>query len=134
MLSSPWVMNHPNMVGWTCFTWIVFDQFVLALKTRPTWLRENHWMSMLIICGTAYLRKGHTFGTKYKLLIAMLSVYATFIILLAALIHIVNTYLSNVSLMKMRSYLLMLKVFMITLMLKRLKSLLLLRVLTRLLL
>ena len=41
---------------------------------------------------------------------------------------------SNVSLMKMRSYLLMLKEFMITLMLKILKSLLLLRVLMRLLL
>src|SRR3954462_5229059 len=58
MLSSPWVWNHPNMVGWTCFTWLVFDPFVLALKTQPTWLRENHWMSMLITRGTAYLRKG----------------------------------------------------------------------------
>src|SRR4051812_25495762 len=86
MLSLPWVLNHPNMVGWTCFTWIVFGQFVLALKNQPTWLRENHWMSMLIIRGTAYLRKGNTYGTKYKFLIAMLSVYATFMILLAALI------------------------------------------------
>ena len=41
MLSLPWVWNHPNMEGWTCFTWIVFDQFVLALKTQPTWLREK---------------------------------------------------------------------------------------------
>src|SRR3954462_11907869 len=57
MLSLPWVWNHPNMEGWTCFTWIVFDQFVLALKTQPTWLRENHWMSMLIIRGAAYLIK-----------------------------------------------------------------------------
>src|ERR1041385_3123875 len=40
----------------------------------------------------------------------------------------------NVSLMKIRSYLLMIKVFMITLMLKRLKSLLLLQMLMRLLL
>src|SRR4051812_46714489 len=86
MLSLPWVLNHPNMVGWTCFTWLVFDQFVLAIKTQPIWLRENHWMSMLITRGTAYLRKGNTYGTKYKLLIAMLSVYATFMILLAALI------------------------------------------------
>src|SRR4051812_29648602 len=66
MLSLPWVLKHPNMVGWTCFTWIVFDQFVLALKTQLTWLRENHWMSMLIIRGTVYLRNGNTYGTKYK--------------------------------------------------------------------
>src|SRR3954469_19026393 len=46
-------------------------------KSQPTWLRENHWMSMLIIRDTAYLKKGNTYGTKYKLLIAMLSVYAT---------------------------------------------------------
>src|SRR3954469_14508947 len=98
MLSLPWVWNHPNMVGWTCSTWIVFDQFVLALKTQPTCLRENHWMSMLIIRDTACLRKGNTYGTKYKLLIAMLSVYATFIILLDVLIYIVNTFLSNASL------------------------------------
>src|ERR1044071_95289 len=134
MLSSPWVMNHPNMVGWTCFTWIVFDQFVLALKTRPTWLSENHWMSMLIIRGTAYLRKGNTYGIKYMFLIAMLNFCATFMILLVVLIYIINTSLSNVSLMKMRSYLLMLKVSMFTLMLKRLKSLFLLKVLMRLLL
>src|SRR4051794_29174565 len=134
MLSSPWVWNHPNMVGWTCFTWIVFDQFALALKTQPPWLRENHWMSMLIILGTAYLRKGNTYGIKYKFLIAMLNLCATFMISLAALIYLVNTFLFNVSLMKTRSYLLMLKVLMITLMLKRLKSLFLLRVLMRLLL
>ena len=86
MLSSPWVLNHPNMEGWTCFTWLVFDQFVLALKTQPTWLREDHLMSMLIIRGTAYLRKGNTYGIKYKFVIAMLNLYATFMILLAALI------------------------------------------------
>src|ERR1041385_7359458 len=74
MLSLPWVCNHPNMVGWTCFTWIVFDQFVLALKNQPTWLRENHWMGTLIIWDTAYLIKGNTNGIKYKFLIAMLSV------------------------------------------------------------
>src|SRR4051812_44419467 len=68
------------------FTWIVFDQFVLVLKTQLTWLRENHWMSTLIIRDTVYLRKGNTYGTKYKLLIAMLSVYATFMILLDVLI------------------------------------------------
>ena len=28
---------------------------------------------MLIICGTSYLRKGNTYGIKYKFLIAMLS-------------------------------------------------------------
>ena len=86
MLYSPWVWNHPNMVGWTCFTWLVFDQFVLAIKTQPTWLRENHWMSILITRGIAYLRKGNTNGIKYKFLIAMLNLYATFMILLAALI------------------------------------------------
>src|SRR3954462_9872121 len=133
MLSLPWVWNHPNMVGWTCFTWFVSNLFVLALKTQLTWLRENHWMSMLIIRDTVYLRKGNTYGIKYKLLIAMMNLCATFMILLAALKNIVNTFLSNVILMRMRSYLLMLKVFMITLML-RLKSLLLLRVLMRFLL
>src|SRR4051812_40758389 len=99
MLSLPWVWNHPNMEGWTCFTWIVFDQFVLALKTQPTWLRENHWMNMLIICGTAYLRKGNTYGTKYKFLIAMLNLCATFMISLVVLKYIVNTFLSSMSLM-----------------------------------
>src|SRR3954463_4201627 len=29
MLSLPWVLNHQNMEGWTCFTWLIFDQFVL---------------------------------------------------------------------------------------------------------
>src|SRR3954468_19849534 len=101
MLSSSWVQNHPNMVGWTPFTWIIFDLFVLALKTQPTWLRENHWMSMLIIRDTSYLRKGNTYGIKYKILIAMLSLCATFMILLAALEKTLNTFLSNVSLMKM---------------------------------
>src|SRR3954471_22210993 len=134
MLSLPWLWNHPIVEGWTCFTWIIFDQFVLVIKTQPTWLRENHWMSMLIIRGTAYLRKGNTYGSKYKFLIAMLNLCAIFMILLAALKKTVNTYLSNVSLMRMRSYLLMLKFFIITLMLKRLRSLLLLRVRMRLLL
>src|ERR1044071_2900778 len=87
------------------FTWIVFDQFVLALKTQPTWLRENHWMSMLIIRGTAYLRKGNIYGIKYMFLIAMLNFCATIMILLVVLIQIINTSLSNVSSMKMRSYL-----------------------------
>src|ERR1041385_2001376 len=86
MLSSPWVLSHPNMVGWTCFTWIVFDQFVLKLKIQPTWLRENHWMSTLIIRGTAYLRKGNTYGIKYMFLIAMLNFCATIMILLVVLI------------------------------------------------
>src|SRR3954471_17525778 len=131
MLSLPWVRNHPNMVGWTFFTWIVFDLFVLALKTEPNWLRKNYWMSMLIIRDTAYLRKGNTYWIKYILLIAMLSVCVTFMILLAALEKIANAFLSNVNLMKMRSYLLMIKVFMITLMLKRLNNLLLSRVLMR---
>src|ERR1041385_2420558 len=107
MLSLQWVWSHPNMVGWTCFTWIVFDQFVLVLKTQPTWLRENHWMIMLIIRGTAYLRKGNTYGIKYKFIIAMLNLCATFMISLSVLKQIVNTFLSNVSLMKMRSYILM---------------------------
>src|SRR3954464_8582557 len=98
MLSLPWVWNHPNMVGWTCLTWIIFDQFVLALKTQQTWLNESHWMSMLIIRGAAYLRKGNTYGVKYKFLIAMLSVYATFMILLVALKETENTFLYNVSL------------------------------------
>src|SRR3954467_12845959 len=98
MLSSPWVRNHPDMVRWTLFTWIVFDQFVLVLKTQPTWLRENHWMSMLIICDTVYLRKGNPYGIKYKLIIAMLNICAIFMIFLAALKKTVNAYLSNVSL------------------------------------
>src|ERR1041384_5936931 len=102
MLSSPWVWSHPNMVGWTCFTWIIFDQFVLALKTEPTWLRENHWMGMLIIRDTAYLKKGNTYWIKYMLLISMLSVCDTFMILLAALENIANTFPSNASSMKMR--------------------------------
>ena len=113
-------------------TWIVFGLIVLVLKTQLAWLRKNHWMSMLILCGTTYLRKGNTYGIKYRFLIAMLSLCATFMILLAALEKTVNTFLSNVSLMKMRSYLLMLKVFMIILMFKRSKNLLLLRVLMRL--
>ena len=55
---------------------------IRVLKTQPTWLRENHWMSMLITRGTAYLRKGNAYGIKYKFPIAMLNFYATFIILL----------------------------------------------------
>ena len=79
---------------------------------------ENHWMSMLILRVTAYLRKGNSYGIKSELLIAMLSLCAKFMILLAALREIENTFLSNVSLMTMRFYLLMLKEFMFTLMLK----------------
>ena len=80
---------------------------------------------MLILRGTAYLRKGNTYGIKYKFLIAMLSLCAKFMILIVVLKETVNTFLSNVSLMTMRSYLIMLKAFMITLMFKRFKNLLL---------
>src|ERR1041385_3938046 len=45
MLSLPWVWNHLNMVGWTLFTWIVFDLSVVGLKTQPSWLSENNWMT-----------------------------------------------------------------------------------------
>src|SRR4051812_47181004 len=98
------------MAGWTLFTWIVFDLFFLALKTQLTWLRENHWISILTLCDTAYLIKGSTYGLKYNILIAMLSPCATFMILLAALKEIESTFLSNVILMTMRFYFLMLKV------------------------
>ena len=89
---------------------------------------------MLILRGTAYLRKGNTYGAKYKIIIAMSSLYARFMIFLAALKETENTFLSNVSLMTMRSYFLMLKVFMTTFRLIRLKNLLLSRMLMRLLL
>ena len=81
----PWVWNHPNMVGWTLFTWIVFDLFMLALKNQPTWLRENNWMSMLIIRDTTYLIKGNTYGIRYKFLVVMLNLCATFMISLVVL-------------------------------------------------
>ena len=60
---------------------------ICARAKNPTDLvEENHWMSMLITCGTAYIRKGNTYGIKYKSLIAMLNRCATFMVLLAALI------------------------------------------------
>src|ERR1041385_2030832 len=39
-------VEPPKYGRMTCFTWIIFDQFMLALKIQPTWLGENHWMSM----------------------------------------------------------------------------------------
>ena len=66
-------------------------------------------------------------------LFAMLGIYVKFMILLVALRTLKNTSPTYVSLMIMKSYLLMQRVFIVTMISNKLKNLLLLRVLMKLL-
>ena len=64
----------------------------------------------------------------------MLGTFVKFMVLLVALRTLKNTYATYVSLMIMKSYLLMPRVFMVSMISNKLKNLLLLRVLMKLLL
>ena len=91
-------------------------------------------MSMLILCDTVYLKKRNFNGIILIVCIAMLRIYVEYMILLVVPKTIRNTFSSNVSLRIMESYLLMPRVFIITLILNKLRNLLLLRVPMKLLL
>ena len=91
-------------------------------------------MSMLVMCDTEYLKKGKFYQVKFIVCNAMLGIYAKYMILFVVLKTLRNTFPINVSLVIMESYLLMLKVFIITMIFNKLKNLLLLRVLMKLLL
>ena len=91
-------------------------------------------MSMLVMCDTVYLKKGNYYGVKFNVYNAMLGIYVGNMILLVVLKTLKNTFPTNVSLLIMESYLLMLRVFIVTMMFNKLKNLLLLRVLMKLLL
>ena len=91
-------------------------------------------MSMLVMCDTAYLKKGNFYWIKFIVGSDMLGIYVKYMIVLVVLKTLRNTFLTNVSLVIMESYLRMLRVFIITMMFNKLKNLLLLRVLMKLLL
>ena len=91
-------------------------------------------MSMLILCDTAYLKKGNFYGIILIVCIVMLWIYVKDIILLVVLKTLKNTFPSNVSLRIMEFYLLMPRVFITIMVLNKLKNLLLSRVLMKLLL
>ena len=91
-------------------------------------------MSMLILCDTAYLKKGHSRGIKLILCVAMLGIYANYMILLVVPRKLKNTFPTNVCLMIIKYYLLMPRKPIVILMLNKLKNLLLLRVHMKLLL
>ena len=91
-------------------------------------------MSMLVMCDTVYLKKGNYYGMKFNVCNAMLGLYVNFMILPIALRTLKNTFPTYVSLMIIKSYLLMQRVFIVTMILNKLKNLLLLRVLLKLLL
>ena len=78
--------------------------------------------------------KGNYYGVKFNVCNAMLGIYVNYMILLVVLKTLRNTFPTNVSLVIMESYLRMLKVLIVTMMLNKLKNLLLLRVLLKLLL
>ena len=78
--------------------------------------------------------KGNVYWIKFIVCNAMLGIYAKYMILLVVLKTRRNTFPNNVCLVIMESYLRMLRVFTITMMFKKLKNLLLLKVLMRLLL
>ena len=78
--------------------------------------------------------KGNYYGVKFNVCNAMLGIYVNYMILLVVLKTVRNTFLTNVILLIMESYLRMLKVFIVTMMFNKLKNLLLLRVLMKLLL
>ena len=62
-LLHQWLKNHSKSITLLkLFSWIIFDPFVLVLKPQLAQLRENHQMSMLILCDTAYLKKGNFYG------------------------------------------------------------------------
>ena len=79
-------------------------------------------------------QKGNFYWIKFIVCNAMLGIYVKYMILLVVLKILRNTFPINVSLVIMESYLRMLRVFIITMMFKKLKNLLLLRVLLQLLL
>ena len=91
-------------------------------------------MSMLVMCDTAYLKKGNFYWIKFIVCNAMLGIYVKYMMLLVVLKTLRNTFPTNVSLAIMESYLRMLRVFIITMMFNKLKNLLLLRVLMKFLL
>jgi len=90
-------------------------------------------MSMLVMCDTAYLKRGNFYWIEFIVCNAMLGIYVKYMILLDGLKTLRNTFPINVSLVIMESYLFMLRVFRITMMFNKLKNLLLLRVLMKLL-
>ena len=91
-------------------------------------------MGMLVMCDTTYFKKGNVYWIKFIVCNAMLGIYAKYMILLVVLKTLRNTFPTNVCLMIMESYLLMLRVFIITMVFNKFKNLLLLRVLMKLLL
>ena len=86
------------------------------------------------MCDTANIKKGNFYWIKFIVCNAMLGIYVGNMILLVVLKTLKNTFPTNVSLLIMESYLLMLRVFRVTMMFNKLKNLLLLRVLMKLLL
>ena len=91
-------------------------------------------MSMLVMCDTAYLKKGNFYWIKFIICSAMLGIYVKYMIVLAVLKTLRNTFLTNVGLVIMELYLHILSVFIIIMMFTKLKNLLLLGVLVKLLL
>ena len=91
-------------------------------------------MSMLVMCDTAYLKKGNVYWIKFIVCSAMLRIYVKYTMLFVVLKTLRNTFPTNVSLFIMESYLRMLRVLIITMMFNKLKNLLLLRVLIKFLL
>ena len=91
-------------------------------------------MSMLVLCDTIYLKKGNFYNIKLILCNAMLGIYAKYMILLLVLRTLKNTLPANVSLVVMRSNLLMPRVFIVTIISNKLKNLSFFRVLMKLLL
>ena len=87
---------------------------------------------MLVMSDTAYLIKGNIYWIKFIVRNAMLGIYVKYMMLLVVLKTLRNTFPTNVRIME--SYLLMLRVFIITMMFNKLKNFLLLRVLMKLLL
>ena len=79
-------------------------------------------------------QKGKLYGIKLIVCIAMLGIYTKYMILLFVSKTLKNTFSTNVSLRIMESYLLMPRVFIVIMILNKLKNLLLLRVHMKLLL
>ena len=74
-------------------------------------------MSMLVMCDSAYLKKGNFYWIKFIVCNAMLGIYVKYMILLVVLKTLRNTFPINVSVYSiMESYLRMLRVFIVTMM------------------
>ena len=78
-------------------------------------------MSMLVMCDTAYLKKGNFYWIKFIVCNAMLGIYVKYMMLLVVLKTLRNTFPTNVSLI-MESYFRMLRVFIITMMFKKIEE------------